>query len=199
MMNTYTSITNMCVYHGWTSIHWSCWTTVDSWGIMPQFSFCSTFHIAGAHCTTRHCIKDCVFGSLTLGCACIASVYFLELVFSIPRDRPRIILLLRCSVAGSPVRNPGSLSLVGNDPQKKPFICLSPACTSQQSQLSCNNLSFNCTLKHTWYLSLAPWAYPCKFFLAGVNFYRFNANNLQFTVYFAVITQKIGILLCILS
>ena len=114
---------------------------------MPQFSFCSTFHNAGAHCTTRHCIKDCVFGSLTLGCACIASVYFLELVFSIPRDRPRIILLLRCSVAGSPVRNPGSLSLVGNDPQKKPFICLSPACTSQQSQLSCNNLSFNCTLK----------------------------------------------------
>ena len=73
--------------------------------------------------------------------------YILELVFSIPRDRPRIILLLRCSVAGSPVRNPGSLSLVGNDPQKKPFICLSPACTSQQSQLSCNNLSFNCTLK----------------------------------------------------
>ena len=137
-MNTYTSITNMCVYHGWTSMHWSCWTTVDSWGIMPQFSFCSTFHIAGAHCTTRHCIKDCVFGSLTLGCACIASVYFLELVFSIPRDRPRIILLLRCSVAGSPVRNPGSLSLVGNDPQKKPFICLSPACTSQQSQLSCS-------------------------------------------------------------
>ena len=199
MMNTYTSITNMCVYHGWTSIHWSCWTTVDSWGIMPQFSFCSTFHNAGAHCTTRHCIKDCVFGSLTLGCACIASVYFLELVFSIPRDRPRIILLLRCSVAGSPVRNPGSLSLVGNDPQKKPFICLSPACTSQQSQLSCNNLSFNCTLKHTWYLSLAPWAYPCKFFLAGVNFYRFNANNLQFTVYFAVITQKIGNFLCVLS
>ena len=30
------------------------------------------------------------------------------------------------------------------------------------------------------------------FFLAGVNFYRFNAKNWQFTVYFAVITQKIG-------
>ena len=39
----------------------------------------------------------------------------------------------------------------------------------------------------------------CKFFLAGVNFYRFNAINWQFTVYFAVITQKIGNFLCILS
>ena len=39
----------------------------------------------------------------------------------------------------------------------------------------------------------------CKFFLAGVNFYRFNAKNWQFTVCFAVITQKIGNLLCILS
>ena len=35
--------------------------------------------------------------------------------------------------------------------------------------------------------------------LPGVNFYRFNAKNWQFTVYFAVITQKIGNLLCILS
>ena len=40
---------------------------------------------------------------------------------------------------------------------------------------------------------------PCKFFLAGVNFFRFNAKNWQFTVYFAVITQKIGNFLCILS
>ena len=39
----------------------------------------------------------------------------------------------------------------------------------------------------------------CNFFLADVNFYRFNAKNWQFTVYFAVITQKIGNLLCILS
>ena len=38
-----------------------------------------------------------------------------------------------------------------------------------------------------------------NFFLAGVNFYRFNAKNWQFTVYFAVITQKIGNFLCILS
>ena len=38
----------------------------------------------------------------------------------------------------------------------------------------------------------------CKFFLAGVNFYRFNAKNWQFTVYFAVIMQKIGNFLCIL-
>ena len=38
-----------------------------------------------------------------------------------------------------------------------------------------------------------------NYFLAGVNFYRFNAKNWHFTVYFAVITQKIGNLLCILS
>ena len=52
---------------------------------------------------------------------------------------------------------------------------------------------------HTSYLSRAPQVYSCKFFLAGVNFYRFNAKNWQFTVYFAVITQKIGNFLCILS
>ena len=38
------------------------------------------------------------------------------------------------------------------------------------------------TPSHTWYLSRAPREYPCKFFLAGVNFYRFNAKNWQFTV-----------------
>ena len=52
---------------------------------------------------------------------------------------------------------------------------------------------------HTSYLSREPRVYPCKFFLAGANFYRFNAKNWQFTVYFAVITQKIGNFLCILS
>ena len=36
-------------------------------------------------------------------------------------------------------------------------------------------------------------------FFAGENFYRFNAKNWQFTVYFAVITQKFGNFLCILS
>ena len=36
-------------------------------------------------------------------------------------------------------------------------------------------------------------------FLASVNFFRFNAKIWQFTMYFAVITQKIGNLLCILS
>ena len=35
--------------------------------------------------------------------------------------------------------------------------------------------------------------------LPGVNFYRFKAKNWQFTVYFAVITQKIGNFLCISS
>ena len=57
---------------------------------------------------------------------------------------------------------------------------------------------FQFLFKHTWYLSRTPRVYSCKFFLAGVNFYRFNAKNWQFTVYFAVITQKNGNLLCIL-
>ena len=35
---------------------------------------------------------------------------------------------------------------------------------------------------HTWYLSRLLRACPCKFFLAGVNFYRFNTKNWQFTV-----------------
>ena len=52
---------------------------------------------------------------------------------------------------------------------------------------------------HTSYLSRKPREFSCKFFLACVNFYRFNAKNWQFTVYFAVITQKIGNFLCILS
>ena len=59
--------------------------------------------------------------------------------------------------------------------------------------------NWNIKLVHTWYLSRAHERGSCKIFLAGVNFYRFNAKNWQFTVYFAVITQKIGNLLCILS
>ena len=34
--------------------------------------------------------------------------------------------------------------------------------------------------KHTSYLSREPRVYPCRFFLAGVNFYRFNAKNWHF-------------------
>ena len=40
--------------------------------------------------------------------------------------------------------------------------------------------------KHCWHGSYIPHIChgrrPCKFFLAGVNFYRFNAKNWQFTV-----------------
>ena len=57
----------------------------------------------------------------------------------------------------------------------------------------------NRKFSHTWYLSREPREFSCKFFLAGVNFYRFNAKNCQFTVYFAIIMQKFGNLLCILS
>ena len=46
---------------------------------------------------------------------------------------------------------------------------------------------------HTFYLSQTPQTVSVQKKLPGVNFYRFNAKNWQFTVYFAVITQKIGI------
>ena len=42
----------------------------------------------------------------------------------------------------------------------------------------------NSNTNHTSYLSREPREYPCKFFSASVNFYRFN--------------EKIGNLLCIL-
>ena len=42
-------------------------------------------------------------------------------------------------------------------------------------------------VSHTSYLSRTPRVYSCNFFLAGVDFYRFNAKNWQFTVYFVVI------------
>ena len=43
------------------------------------------------------------------------------------------------------------------------------------------------------YLSRNPRIYPCKFFLAGVNFYRFNAKNWQFNVYIVVIYAFFGV------
>ena len=57
------------------------------------------------------------------------------------------------------------------------------------------------TSNHTWYLSRIPRIYPCKFFLAGVNFYRFNAKNWHFrqilrekmAFFFTDLTQKIGV------
>ena len=62
------------------------------------------------------------------------------------------------------------------------------------------------TLLHTWYLSRTPRIYSCKFFLAGVNFYRFNSKNWHFrqilrekVAFFIDLTRKIGNLLCILS
>ena len=51
-------------------------------------------------------------------------------------------------------------------------------------------------LAHTSYLSRTPRIYSCKFFLAGVNFYRFSAKNWQFTVFFFFIdpTPKLSCL-----
>ena len=58
-----------------------------------------------------------------------------------------------------------------------------PLCTpSRYSQrLKRNRHSvFTSMLIHTWYLSRTPRICSCKFFLAGVNFYRFNAKNWHF-------------------
>ena len=59
-------------------------------------------------------------------------------------------------------------------------------------------------LNHTWYLSREPRVYSCKFFLAGVNFYRFNAKNWHFrqilrekvAFFFTDLTRKIGVFRC---
>ena len=48
-----------------------------------------------------------------------------------------------------------------------------PACSNHRNQKKKG---------HTSYLSWIPQIYPCKFFLASVNFYRFNANSWLFTV-----------------
>ena len=69
------------------------------------------------------------------------------------------------------------------DEDAEPENCAAP--------LTCKEKVFGSDT-HTSYLSRAHERGSCKFFLAGVNFYRFNAKNLQFTVYFVVITQKIG-------
>ena len=45
---------------------------------------------------------------------------------------------------------------------------------------------------HTWYLSRIPRIYPCKKFLAGVNFYRFNAKNWHFR---QILREKVGFFL----
>ena len=57
---------------------------------------------------------------------------------------------------------------------------------------------------HTSNLSRIPRIYPCKFFLAGVNFYRFNAKNWHFDrfyvkkwlFFFTDLTRKIGVFRC---
>ena len=43
----------------------------------------------------------------------------------------------------------------------------------------CDSFS-NQRMRHTSNLSRIPRVYPCKFFLDGVNFYRFNAKNWHF-------------------
>ena len=60
-------------------------------------------------------------------------------------------------------------------------------------------------LWHTSNLLRIPRVYPCKFFLAGVNFYRFNAKNCHFRqilrekvafFFFTDLTRKIAVFRC---
>ena len=44
----------------------------------------------------------------------------------------------------------------------------------------CQFFGTTAVFRHTSYLSREPRVYPCKFFLAGVNFYRFSAKNWHF-------------------
>ena len=64
-----------------------------------------------------------------------------------------------------------------------------------------NRMSSN---EHTSYLSQTRGRRPCKFFLAGVNFYRFDAKNWHFrqilrekvAFFFTDLTRKIGVFRC---
>ena len=54
---------------------------------------------------------------------------------------------------------------------------------------------------HSWYLSREPRVYSCKYFLAGVNFYRFKlAFSTDFSpksgFFFTYLTRKIGVFRC---
>ena len=54
---------------------------------------------------------------------------------------------------------------------------------------------------HTWYLLREPQVYPCKFFLAGVNFYRFKIGIFKRFYakkwrFFTDSTRKIGVFWC---
>ena len=78
-------------------------------------------------------------------------------------------------------------------PHVRPHLYLKTWCVRATYVCSC----------HTSYLSQEPRVYPCKFFLAGVNFYRFNAKNWHFrqilrekVAFLTDLTQKIGIFRC---
>ena len=73
------------------------------------------------------------------------------------------------------------------------FICDRP-CSVHTSSVK----HLRCPPPHTSNLSRIPRIYPCKFFLAGVNFYRFNAKNWHFDrfyvkkwLFFTDLTRKI--------
>ena len=94
------------------------------------------------------------------------------------------------SVCGAPTLRFHAAAGATNGPNVVPYSWSwrLPLTLSQTYQLT---IPFICHRHHRRCL--------CKKKLTSVNFYRFNAKNWQFTVYFAEITQKIGNLLCILS
>ena len=65
------------------------------------------------------------------------------------------------------------------------------------------HLNHIAVLNHTFNLSRMPWVYSCKFFLAGVNFNRFDAKNWHFrqilrekVAFLTDLTRKIGVFRC---
>ena len=59
----------------------------------------------------------------------------------------------------------------------------------KQSTLFIYYIYLDIVANHTWYLSQTPQTCLCKKKLPSVNFYRFNAKNLQFTVCLLCNTQ----------
>ena len=77
-------------------------------------------------------------------------------------------------------------------------------CIKSMKYIGSSRYCIKCiSCNHTSYLSRIPRIYPCKFFLAGVNFYRFNAKNWHFDrfyvkkwLFFTDLTRKIGVFRC---
>ena len=79
------------------------------------------------------------------------------------------------SIISGPPESPLHASVINPSVREAVYSHSSSTCTYHDF-FNCRNWWW----AHTSYLSRAPRVYPCKFFLAGGNFYRFNAKNWHF-------------------